>query len=570
MSIPIRNTLMLLAAPMLALAACKSGTSNSSSTAQTTPVASPCSKAWPSYWQDPDFAKTGMWEDQTVSDTPTSQKWDPSNPAYTNPPFQIADAFDKGKPDDPAAQPWRDPKFDPLFDPKTPTDQKTKLAVEYGWDLMHYIQEGNINSGNINTDWNPCANTKRQWFNMPFQTYTVLQGREFIHGLTREAPVTLSVSTQPSNLGTTVWAVAFYNGNAAATLGSVWKPDGTVTMPKDNLAFAEGTVIGKLLFTTANASNMPILQNVPTWTANISSGSPTGSNPTYCAPPNSATMPQQSKLCQRTPKTVTLLQFDVATRDKRATNGWVFGTFVADGQAKAAEKNPWDRISLLGLIWGDDTPPMGHLASVFPVDPKKNGFTQSVIEWDVVDRLNKSGGSTVNMQPGHLGCNSRLNGPADNVNSSCMSCHGTASVPDSANFTPPLLSQFGTNLTPQCAAPNAPASGQRNNVTYAQMDSIYFAQTKCASPFQDKVNGVCIYGPNIPNYADHRSQWISTDFSLQMAGALVEWNEWQGDLKADGVPAAAAATVNEDKALKTAPPKHETRAFTSELPLRGE
>jgi hypothetical protein len=562
----LRATMLVLAiAP--ALASCnpasdKSG--NASTGGQTAAVASPCSGTWPAYWQDPAFDKQGMWEGQTVSDTPASQNWTPQNPAYTNAPFQLADAYSKGKPDDAAAQPWRDAKFDALFKPGTPQPERDKLANEYGWAVMHYIQEGNIDSGNVNTDWNHCTNKVRQWFNMPFQTYDVMQGREFIHGLTREAPVTLSVSTQAANLGTTVWAIGFYNGNAAPTLASVWKDDGTVATPTTNLAFGEGTVVGKLLFTTADSSNMPFLSNLPSWTANLSSGAPGSSNPTYCSPPGGASMPEQSKLCARKPGKVTLMQFDIATRDARAPNGWVFGTFVADGQAKAGEKNPWNRISLLGLIWGNDTPPTGQLAATFPADPKKNGFGEGVIAWDVVDRLNKSGGSTIAMQPGHLGCNSRLNGPADNVSSSCTSCHMTASVPDKSNKTPPIMAQFAgfsgyASVTPQCHIPGNVKDKEVGGITFAQMDSIYFAETKCSSPFQDKINGKCVFVPGVPVYANPAStEWVSTDFSLQLSGALVSWNEWQGDVASDKAGLESMA----------APQK--ARVFSAEIPERGE
>ncbi|KQN21439.1 hypothetical protein ASE86_14535 [Sphingomonas sp. Leaf33] len=528
---------------------------------------SPCSGTWPSYWQDPAFQNVGMWRGQTISDTPAAQNWTPANPAYTNPAFRIADRFSAGRPDDPRAMTWRDRRFNALFDGSVAPTGKAALANDYAWALMRYIQEGNIDSGDVDTDWNACANTKRQWFNMPFQTYSPIQGREFIHGLTREAPVTLSVSLQSAPLGTTVWAVAFYNGNAAPTLASVWRDDGTVKMPTDNLAFAEGTVVGKLLFTTASADNMPMLRNLPQWTANISMGGSTASNPTFCTPAAGASMPAQSAACQRSPRKVTLLQFDVAVRDARAPNGWVLGTFVADGEARAGERNPWNRISPLGLIWGNDTPPTGQLASVFPAAPRTNGFRGGVIQWDVVDRINKSGGAIVSKQPGHLGCNSRLNGPADNVASSCTSCHMTASVPDKNNNTPPLLANFySPTITPQCAILNAtPAPKEVNGVSFADMDSIFFAETKCASPFETKVGGKCVLGPNMPSYASGRGDWISTDFSLQMTGALVQWNEWQADVAADRRVLAA----NKGRKMLGAaalPP----RVFTSKLPIRNE
>lgn len=61
---------------------------------------------------------------------------------------------------------------------------------------------------------------------MPFQTYEVLSGREFTHGLTREAPVSFSMA-DPANpdssrtLASTMWAVGFYNATGAHTIGRV-------------------------------------------------------------------------------------------------------------------------------------------------------------------------------------------------------------------------------------------------------------------------------------------------------------------------------------------------------------
>ena len=336
MSLASRLALPLLVLAVAAQAGCeKKAAQSSAPPAVKVAVASPCSGVWPSYWQDPAFNAQGMWAGQTVSDTPESQNWTPANPAYTNPVFQLADAYSAGKEDDPAAQPWRDHKFDAMFDPATPQAQKAQLAHDYAWAVMAYMQDGNVSSGKVDTDWNLCGNTRRQWFNMAFQTYHPLTGREFVHGLTREAPVTLSVSTQAANLGTTVWAVAFYNGNAAPTLAKVWGSNGIATLPTANLAFPEGTVIGKLLFSTATAAQLPILANLPSWTANTSTGAAGSSNPTYCSPPFNSTMPQMSQLCPRSLSKVTLLQFDMAVEDHRSPRGWVYGTFVADGQAKA-------------------------------------------------------------------------------------------------------------------------------------------------------------------------------------------------------------------------------------------
>ncbi len=498
---------------------------------------------YPSYWQDPAFPE--QWEQQTISNAPPSD--------WKGPIFRLSDAFPKTLVDQPEAQPWRTPRFAPLFQPQTDRDERSKLALEYGWAVMRYMQEGNINQPG-QPDWAVCDNPWRPWYNVPFQTYDPLSGREFTHGLTREAPVTFSLSAAPDGVASTMWAVGLFNQQAAYALGQVWH-DGQATAPTKDLSFPEGSVVGKPLFNTASVEQMPILAGLPSWQANIS-------DPTFCrcdptkAPPKGAkrtgkaaqcTMQQQSQQCPRSTTKyapVRLLQFDFAVKDSRAPGTqWVYGTFVADGRRKAQEPEPWNRISLLGVMWGNDQPPSGALAHDHPKDPRANGFTQEVIFWDVVDELNSIGGPTQYQRPGHLGCNFRLNGPADNANSSCMSCHGTASRPDDNLATPPLLSQFGSDLTFECVTPDAkqPTNGrdrtqtaaqEQSGITFAQMDSLYFASTPAAAPFDTTVQGpdgpVNVLGAKVPNYPDGLpGRWISLDYSLQLSISLAQWGQWQ-------------------------------------------
>jgi hypothetical protein len=385
---------------------------------------------------------------------------------------------------------------------------------------------------------------------MPFQTYDVLSGREFTHGLTREAPVSFNLRLpaapdRDSTYATTMWAVGFFNATAGYTLGRVWGADGRATPPTDNISFDEGAVVGKLLFNTLSSAELPVLENMPAWDANIS-------EPTFCRctePGGPCDMVEQSRQCTRSTSewdAVSLLQFDVAIKDSRAPGTqWVFGTFVADGQRKASEPNPWNRISPLGLMFGNDTPPEGGHADAYPDDPRENGFAEEVIFWDTVDMLNAAGGSILAMRPGHLGCNSRLNGPADNANSSCLSCHMTASVPDTANHTPPIIAQFqpAPGITSECVAPSpgnpsvgTDASGARatvrGGVSFSQMDGIFFANTGAGVPVNmtvDLPSGPTNILGDWPQYADGRSQWISLDYSLQLSISLAQWGEWQAD-----------------------------------------
>lgn len=526
-------------------------------------VANTCGKIYPSYWQDPAPEFAAMWAGQQVSNAPP-QGW-------SGPVFQLSDRFPSTPQDDSGAQPWRDSRYDKLFDPSTPTAEKTALGNQYIWDVMRYIQEGNIDSGDVNKDWSLCNNPVRNWYHMPFQTYEPLSGREFTHGLTREAPVTFSLKSTGKSVDTTVWAVAFYNPTGAHTLGTVWGPDGKATVPTSSISFDEGAVVGKLLFTTATPDQLPFLHNMPAWQANIS-------DPTFCQctpaskDAGTCSMIEQSQQCQRSTKNeqwhdgqVHLLQFDVAVKDSRAKpTGWVLGTFVADGQRKASEANPWNRISPLGLMWGNDTPQSGQLAFEHPAEPRKYGFAEEVIFWDVVDMLNAAGSDPLK-SPGHLGCNGRLNGPADDNSSSCHSCHMTASVPDKNLKTPPIVAQFGElqfgDLTFQCVTPSTSnantgtdASGRsaetKNDVTFPEMDSIYFANIGCGEPMNMNTppsgGAVNVLGNGVPTYPDGGTAWLSMDYSLQLSISLVQWGEWQ---------------ENQQQA-------HEVRKFESTLPGR--
>lgn len=517
-----------------------------------TPV-NTCTGTYPSYWQDIDPKFAGMWKGQAVSNAPTG--------AYSGPIFKLSDDYPRQPVDDKANQPWRTAKFDPMFNPATSQDKKTKLAKEYAELVLDYVLTGNINQPG-QADFDVCKNPVRPWFHIPFQTYDALSGREFVHGLTREAPVTFSIKSGTGSASTTMWAVAIYNPTAAYTLGTIWQKDGTAKVPTANISFDEGAVIGKPLFNTATLEQLPVLANMPIWNANIS-------DPSFCAcvakDGAQCTLVEQSQQCPRNFakwNDVKLLQFDISIRDHRAQGtGWVYGTFVADGRRKAKVKDAWRRMSLLGLMWGNDTPPPGQLAYNYPADPRKNGFKEEVIFWDTADELNSFGGTGTMQRMGHLGSNYRLNGPADNANSSCLSCHGSASVPDINFTTPPLLSQFSA-ITKQSVAPviglvgqgvdrSGAAATENNGVSFSAIDSIYFANVMAGTSFNMTVETpsgeVNVMGKGVPEYANPaQKQWISLDYSLQLSMSLSQWMQWQADQKA-ATPAAKRKFV---KALR--------------------
>ncbi|MPY24574.1 hypothetical protein [Shewanella sp. YLB-07] len=518
-----------------------------------------CSGTYPSYWQDVQPKFSNMWSGQTVSNAPTD--------GWTDPVFQLSDRYPTRPVDDRAQQKWRDTKFDALFKSNTGQATKKALADEYAWLVLEYVLAGNINQpGQL--DFGVCSNPVRPWYHIPFQTYDAMSGREFTHGLTREAPVTFSVNNGTGTDSSTMWAVGIYNATAAYTLGTMWPASGKAKIPSRDISFDEGAVIAKPLFNTSTVKQLPVLANMPHWNANIS-------DPAYCKCHSEkgkeveCTLVEESQQCPRSYvkwQTVKLLQFDIAIKDSRAQGTkWVYGTFVADGQQKAHEQEPWKRVSLLGLMWGNDTPPKGQYAYNYPANPRKNGFKETVINWETVDGLNRVSGEGVMRQLGHLGCNQRLNGPADNDNSSCMSCHGTASVPDKYWVTPPMISQFSSatdhsdKQTQECVAParlhanngmdraGDPATVS-NDVSFAALDALYFTNVLAGVPFNMTANTpngkVNIMGEGVPAYGSGRSQWISLDYSLQSSIALKQWMQWQHNQR------LAAATRVVDKSLR--------------------
>jgi len=117
--------------------------------------------------------------------------------------------------------------------------------------------------------------------------------------------------------------------------------------------------------------------------------------------------------------TVRLLQMDVAVRDDRAKpSGWVFGTFAFD--TNAMDEPAWKRLRPVGLMWGND-------AGFTPDDQKKGRKLSESIVSDQIPGYAKE----------HLGWAGRVNGPVDNPQSACMSCHQTAQQPAHAPMIPP-------------------------------------------------------------------------------------------------------------------------------------
>jgi hypothetical protein len=184
---------------------------------------------------------------------------------------------------------------------------------------------------------------------------------------------------------------------------------------------------------------------------------------------------------RRTVQRVRLLQMDIMVRDERAAKingtGWVFGTYCYNG--KLDRKNPYENLVPVGLQWGDDP---NVTANMVNPKPKK-----TIANPNLKETVINPSAPSADLPPQHLGWNSRLNGPADYYAASCMSCHSTAQYPVQAAQNPDFL---------------------KRKVEHGSQEWMrWFRNLPCAEPFSEKSN--------------------STDFSLQLAIGIQNFNHWR-------------------------------------------
>ena len=290
--------------------------------------------------------------------------------------FRLAQDYPAAAPAD--HMPWL------KFDPHT-------QGNAYLQSVLDYFYEGNIQP-TVEESFDPAQNNVRKWYNAPWQDFGK-GGREFIHGLTRErvtGPRELDAVHQ--TLSWNNYAVGFYNAPGGMIIGRVWTNHGK---PDPSLAsMPEGTVAAKLLFTTATVEQAPFLAGSPEWSGYI-----------YADPHISTSgIPDDPAKRVRAVVKVRLLQIDIAVKDSRAgsTTGWIMGTFVYGGGPGGPAGAGWTNVAPVGIMWGNDP---AALASGGPL-------SETVLN------------PAVSMP--HVGYLGRLNGPVDNPNSACLSCHATA------------------------------------------------------------------------------------------------------------------------------------------------
>ncbi|KAJ9131775.1 hypothetical protein NKR23_g11539 [Pleurostoma richardsiae] len=194
--------------------------------------------------------------------------------------------------------------LDPIEDAPWLNIDFRKNPLEYCAMIKAYCWEGNVNN-----DFVLQKNRQRRWPTLPY---------EF-------------AKTQKRQLQT--WACGYYNEIGAATFGDIWKDPNN---PKwENVKFPLGSCVFKILLTDAKDAEVSTMKGAPSMQAVIS---PEGANT------GSVRLNHASSL--------RLLQVDFAVRDDRADIGWVFGTFMYNGDM--SDNNPWDRIIPVGIMWADN------------------------------------------------------------------------------------------------------------------------------------------------------------------------------------------------------------------------
>ena len=317
----------------------------------------------------------------------------------------------------------------PKTNPGIPPEVRAILAIDYTHDWKAYMEavrayvfEGNIEDRDASQAFFLEDNKVRRWYHVPWQQWGD-NGREGLHGLTAEGPSNPYTLSPSQKTPWQTYAVGFYNAPGGYEIGRVWADPNNprIEAVNEDGGFPVGTVVAKLLFTTAKTSEAPFLSNPLVWSAYVKEA---------FAPPGPNGLP----INPRHVRPVNLIQMDMMVRDDRAkaTGGWVYGTWVYNG-SRMVKRLPgqkgdarWYNMMPLGMMWGND-PGVTSRGDGNPAPTKTQinpDLKQTVINTDPT------------LPPMHLGYGLRLSGPVDNTSSSCKSCHSAAEYPAISNILP--------------------------------------------------------------------------------------------------------------------------------------
>ncbi len=335
---------------------------------------------------------------------------------------------------------------------------------DYLMAARSYCLKGNVQGGDVANDFDAALEKKPIWFHIPWQHYGK-NGREGVHGLTKEAPVSkeqLAIGQDYSK--GQMYAIGLYNSFGGYTIGQVWAdkkhPDAKKAL------FPVGTVVCKILFTDVPVAQVPSLKDPLLWNAYVT---------------------DEYRSTTRVFNDIALIQMDLMVRDDRAPHGWVFGNYQYNGAQ--GNSNKWENLMPLGIMWGND--PGVYDPSINDGDGEYTNPAPAVTKINPNLKETIINPDTSELPPTHLGWNGRLNGPADNPRSSCFSCHMTAQAPQRSPASPLFLS---TPLKPS-------DDGWMR----------WFQNLNCGERF------------------DTNKPTTSTDFSLQLSAGLQNFYNWRNE-----------------------------------------
>lgn len=342
---------------------------------------------------------------------------DAAPPGWTGPTFKLNHDYPTTQPNCDA--PWLKRKVS--FDSRR--GRWEGAWKDYIADIVRYVREGQDPDLRDEVGWKLDVGGTKRWYHVPWMSFDGERGREFVHGLTNELSTAQSTfrgggrgSGKHVLLGARkkngvdplfeTWSVGMYNPCGAWSIGQAFPASGepaTTTDPSGRMfakgmPFPPGTVVIKILNTTADETDVSYLKGSTNWQANG----------------HKQLTPDTYSTCERTVRRVHLVQIDIAVVDERSPTRWVYSTLSYNGLLPG--KTVWDRLRPLGVQWGSD----GETFPAVPM-PLSRPLHETIL-------------APIGT-PEHYGCQKRLAGVVDQANSSCVSCHmgAYASAPGTLN-----------------------------------------------------------------------------------------------------------------------------------------
>lgn len=320
----------------------------------------------------------------------------PSSAEYDGPLFKLSYKYPSHLPT--PAMPWRavlgDQAISVQTAPAVAQAMKAAVAADMRVLLFDYA------------NWNA---EKRGWYNQPWLGAET----EAIHGThvgtAFFAPSLFAQSglTKPMSS----YVITYFDRTAAQTLGAIWKSPIKPTLSTQTTQYAEGSIIVKAAFVTADGAAWPPMEGAATWPVYITTNASTG------------------QFDKPTVTRVSLMQIDIIVKDSKASpkTGWIFTTLVYDKDVKPGPNGVWDQMVPLGAQWGNDPdvnsePSPGAALSENWNNPQAPLYAKETLGWG--ERLSGPNDGAVSDLSVQFDSGRQLL-PAHR-SSSCMSCHGSA------------------------------------------------------------------------------------------------------------------------------------------------